>query len=463
MLELVRRVFVYRDNLDVLGQEQSAQRRFSHFIEDVRVSEGRVRVLDALINSYPEEHHFWAHVARFHAMDRKDFTQAMVAADYAVQLADHDSVVYHMRGMVRRYQLRELRQGDATIEEMIAVAANASSDFERSRTLSPENEHGYIAEAQMLIELLEHIAQSFGDLFQFLTRRDVSPYLREALDRIEGLLAHVKQDREGVGASQYETRASARVHSLYGDYSGAIQRLDSLLVRPDVYQPPIRRQLAWAYLARAKGDWSQVPKRSIDRVVELLGHNLDEEPRRDDNIRIWMQASRFQQTPPSIEFVFEQVQYWRADPGSIDAAYYAYVLNALMAMDGSRFALQRYKEYLEECRELTRFRRNRDRSYEWLGDGHGISRLVHQSRLGDWNRSDGFWKNTRPLTRIRGRVARVNGPQAGFIELDGGLEAFFVPARFGISQGHENTPILAYLGFSYDGPRAWSISGDTGT
>ena len=42
--------------------------------------------------------------------------------------------------------------------------------------------------------------------------------------------------------------------------------------------------------------------------------------------------------------------------------YYAYVLNALMTMDGSLLALRRHEQYLEECRELTRFRRNRDRS-----------------------------------------------------------------------------------------------------
>ena len=458
LLDLVRRVFVYRDDLDVLGREQSGQRQFSHFIEDVWVSEGRVRVLDALVESYPDEHHFWAHLARFHAVDRKDFTRALEAADYAVQLADLDSVVYHMRGMVRRYQLRELQQGDVAPADFVAVAEKASSDFERSRTLSPENEHGYIAEAQMLIELLERVSRSSGDLFHFLTRRDVPPYLREALDRVESLLAHVKRDREGVGASQFETRASARAHALYGDYAGAIQRLDSLITRPDVYQPPVRRQLAWAYLARAEGDWSRVSKRNVERVVELLARNLEEEPRRDQNIRLWVQASRFQEMPPSVEFVFEQVQYWRAEPSSVDAAYYAYVLNALMAMDGLNLALQRYKHHLEECRDLTRFRRNRDRSYEWLGEGSGIARLVHQSRLGDWDRDRGFWKNTEPLTRVSGRVARINGPQAGFIELTGGLEAFFVPARSGLSPGSENTPVRAFLGFSYDGPRAWDIS-----
>lgn len=460
LLELVQRVFVFRYDLDVLGREQSVQRRFSHFIEDIPVSEGKVRVLDALVAAYPEEHHFWAHVARFHAMDRKDFGRAMEAADRAVALSRDDSVVYHMRGMVRRYQLSELRQSGEPTSELVAIAQQASDDFDESRILNPENEHGYIAEAQMLIELLEHASQAYGDLFDFLSRRDVDPYLRESLDRVESLLAHVRREREGVGASQYETRASARVHGLYGEYSNAIQRLNSLLARQDVYQPPIRRQLAWAYLSRSRGAWSDVPQRHIDRVVDLLSENLKEEPQNDQNIRLWMQASRFQRTPPAIESVFEQVQYWRAGAGSVDATYYAYVLNALLAMDGSRYALQQYEQLLEECREFTRLRKNRDRSYEWLGQGSGIAQLVHQSRLGDWDHDRGFWSNTVPLARIHGRVARVHGPQAGSIEVAGGLQAFFVPARSGLSRGSENTPVLAFLGFSYDGPRAWDISLD---
>ena len=458
MLELVRRVFVFRDDVDILGREQSAQRRFSNFIQEVPVSEGKLRVLEELVSSFPEEHHFWAHLARFYALDRQDFAEALKAANHAVQLSDRDSVVYHMRGMVLRYQLRELQREETPLEDLVAIAEKASLDFERSRSLNPENEHGYITEAQMTIELLDHVGRSSGDLFRFLTGHNVPPYLREALDRVESLLAYVKREREGIGASQYEVRATARVQELYGDYVGAIRRLDSLTSRLDVYQPPIRRQLAWAYLARAGGDWSRVPKRQIRRVVQLLDRNLEEEPRGEQNIRLWMQASRFQEEPPSLESVIEQVQYWRAEPGAVDAVYYAYVLNALLAMDGLRLAFRRYEQHLEECRELTRFRRNRDRSYEWLGDGPGIGRLVHQSRLGDWDHDRGFWENTKPLMRVRGRVARINGPQAGVIELAGGLEAFFVPAKSRLYQGSENTPVTAFLGFSYDGPRVWGVS-----
>ena len=275
---------------------------------------------------------------------------------------------------------------------------------------------------------------------------------------VESLLAHVKREREGVGASQYEVRASARVRGLYGDYSGAIQRLDSLTARLDVYQPPVRRQLAWAYLSRAGGDWARVSKRHLARVMDLLSKNLEEEPRAEQNIRMWMQASRFQEEPPSLESVIEQVHYWRSEPGIVDAAYYAYVLNALLAMDGSRLASGRYRQCLEECRELTRFRRNRDRSYEWVGEGTGIGRLVHVSRLGEWDRESRFWENKGPLQYVSGRISRISGPQAGRVELAGEIEAFFVPARSGFPMGSENTPVSAFLGFSYDGPMAWNVS-----
>ena len=81
LLELVRRVFVFRDDVDILGREQSAQGRFSNFIQAVRVSEGRLRVLTALVESFPLEHHFWAHLARFYALDRKDFGEALNAGE----------------------------------------------------------------------------------------------------------------------------------------------------------------------------------------------------------------------------------------------------------------------------------------------------------------------------------------------------------------------------------------------
>ena len=467
MRELVKRVFVLRDSVDILGTEQSSRKRFSDFIQQLPNDQAKLRVLNALVEGYPEESHFWAHLGRFHGLQRQEFEKALEALGEAVRLADGDAVVYHMRGMVYRVQLRNrvrnARKEDARVDDLVEIAERASQDFEESRRLDPENEHGYIAEAQMLLELLDYLGGGGGDILAYLARKDAPPYVRDALDGVEDLLGYVRRQREGRTGSEYEESLSAKVDELYGDYETALQRLDTLLGREDVYQPPVRRQLVRMYQRRAGGSWSDVKYKTVDRVTELLRRNMDEEPDDGRNVRLWMETSRFLRRPPSVEEALENVQYWRSGAtasGAVDAVYYAYVLNALLAMEGSGRAVNDYQRYLEECRERTRFRRGRTRSYEWLGSGEGIARLVHQSRLGSWDSDGGFWGNTGPLRRVSARVARVDGPQAGVIEVEGGVRAFFVPDRARIVRGMENQRVGAYLGFSYEGPRAWSVDVD---
>ena len=78
------------------------------------------------------------------------------------------------------------------------------------------------------------------------------------------------------------------------------------------------------------------------------------------------------------------------------------------------------------------------------GDGTGVARLVHQSRFGDWDHDEGFGENTGPLTRVCGRIARINGPQAGLVELSGRLEACFVPAKSVFPVGSGNTHLYPF-------------------
>lgn len=152
----------------------------------------------------------------------------------------------------------------------------------------------------------------------------------------------------------------------------------------------------------------------------------------------------------------EKVSYWKANTGALDAAYYLYVLHTLRALNGSSQGAADADRALEECRALSRFRRDRTRSFEWIGAGEGVRALVHQSRLGEWK--EDFWESTSALVRLPARVASIDGPQKGSVELDGRVVAFFVPAKSGLHFGRdENAPVNCYLGFSYDGPRAWDI------
>jgi len=156
--------------------------------------------------------------------------------------------------------------------------------------------------------------------------------------------------------------------------------------------------------------------------------------------------------------VIEKVAYWKANTGSIEAVYYLYVLNALLVLDGSSIATDPALRAIEECRFRSKLRRNRTKSYEWAGKGRGLSQLVHHSRLGNWQRDIDFWQHTTPLARVQGRIAGVAGPESGEIECKGGLKAFFVPAKGRFSKEKSlNLLVEFYLGFSYDGLRAWDV------
>jgi hypothetical protein len=133
-----------------------------------------------------------------------------------------------------------------------------------------------------------------------------------------------------------------------------------------------------------------------------------------------------------------------------------YVLHGLRAMEGSAQAVADMDRALEECRGLARYRRDRTRSLEWIGTGSGIARLVHQSQLGGWQRE--FREFPGLLARVEGRVKSIDGPQKGVIAVSGGIDAFFVPARSDIHAGRdENVLASCYIGFSYDGLRAWAV------
>jgi hypothetical protein len=171
---------------------------------------------------------------------------------------------------------------------------------------------------------------------------------------------------------------------------------------------------------------------------------------------LWLRTVRQAQHPPAIDSIIEKVSYWKANTGSLEAAYYLYVLHFILALDGSSQAIADAERALDECRAIARFRRDRTRSFEWIGPGVGIRRLVHQSRLGEWKND--FWESTALLTRLTGRIKSIEAPQKGTIQVVGGMDAFFVPARSDVHASRdENVLVSFYLGFSYDGPRAWSV------
>jgi hypothetical protein len=232
---------------------------------------------------------------------------------------------------------------------------------------------------------------------------------------------------------------------------------EGLLSRKDVYKPPIRRQIIWAILRGGGGEWSQLRSKELDRCLRLLSDNFEEVPNDPPSLRLWLRAIRNSANPPSLDSVIERIVYWKTNTNSLDAAYYLYIMHTLLALEGSVLSRDDAARCIEDCRALASRRRNRTISFEWLGKGKGIAQLVHHSQLGE-KAGDGFWENRNLLLRIEGRIASIEAPQKGKIELYDGQMAFFVPAVGDFHAGRdENRRVDCFLGFSYDGLRAREV------
>jgi tetratricopeptide (TPR) repeat protein len=433
MLEVARRTFIYRDNADLLGDESSATHRFAQLIEDIPIKEGRLEVLKTVITLFPNEAHFWAHIGRFYALSTKDYEEALRCNDRAVALQGNDHVLHHMLAMTLRQFLYDKMAESTPITGILDDVKRASNYFEDARALNPEDEHNYISEVQMIVRVLDYASRDTQDGLAGYLQTQPDAFLRAAVDRCETLLEAVRRTREGENPSGYEQDCRARLDQLYGQYRRGLQTWDSLLQRRDVYAPPVRRQIVWTYLRRAKS-WEAMPLREIDRTTGLLEDNLDADPNNERDLCLWIQAVRRGSHPPSVDEVIERVAYWKANSGSLDATYYLYVLNALKTLDGSVFAREDTLRYIDESRQLARSRRNRTRSFEWLGTAEfPLARLVSHVSLGEWDEQ-----------------TKVNG----------GLSAFFVPAVGNFTE--LNLSIDCFLGFSYDGIRAWEVKPASG-
>jgi tetratricopeptide (TPR) repeat protein len=460
MTDLAYRTFIFRDNVEVLGTEKSASRNFAQLLEDVRSREGRLEILRHLTILWPDESHYWAHLGRYYALEMREYDEAIECLEKALSLSSEDPVLYHMHGMVHRYKMYEFIEGRSETKDLLPVATLASESFERSRAINPDNVHAYISEAQMLIRLAEYAGRDkVNGVVGYLSERTAEPYLIDCLERIEELLAFVRRYQEGEGINPYEEDCRAKLDALYGQHDKALQTWDNLLGRKETFKPPVRRQIVHTLLLRKERFWDRLSEREALRIVSLMEDNLREDPYDGRNLRLWVQAVRRTATPPSVESVIERVAYWRAASNSLDSIYYLYIFHVLLAIDGFSIHKVDAEKFIEDCSRIAQNRTNRTRSFEWLGPGSGVSCLRHHSLLGAWNRDKEFWENYKVLERCEGIIDFIaERHQAGKIELSCGLKAFFVPGRSGHFKGRsEGQRVSFYLGFSYDGLRAWEV------
>jgi hypothetical protein len=98
------------------------------------------------------------------------------------------------------------------------------------------------------------------------------------------------------------------------------------------------------------------------------------------------------------------------------------------------------------------------KSYEWIAAkslNRGLQ-LAHHSELGGWSKEKDFFERRNRLEMVDGRIDEIKTPQAGTIIVSE-MAAFFAPRYDFTKISDTNRAVRAYIGFSYEGLRAWSV------
>ena len=446
---------------------------FSRCLTDIPSVEGRQRVLEHLTETFPEEPHFWAHLGRFYSRAVRDHEKAHTAHTRAILLLPDDTLLHHMAGMGWRaelYDLLAMVKHDITEDQesrMHAILEEATREFEKARALDRRSEYNYISQVQMIQRFVGMISRNKGyrdQPLQFLANRGNDSY-RELIDQAQNLLSDLALVKGIEAPSQLQVKLQADLEGLYGRHSEAIQQLTNVLDRRESYRPPLRRAIIRAYIAKNRGDWNGLDDRELARVVELARDNIEEEPASDHNLRLWLRAVRAENAL-SVDRVAERLAYKRLQNPSVDTTFYLYIMKFLQLESGDLAAASEVPDLIAECGDLARDLARTTTSFEWLGREGGLSALVHISTLGSWDVKKNFWPNTEHLRPIRGRIAQIRNHGSGEIELTSGLRVFFIPSRGAVPGGYVagqdiGREVEFFLGFSYDGLRAWSVHDPT--
>lgn len=453
--EILQRVFIFREEHELRGTDQ-ASFKFSRIVTDIPSEAGKLRLFSRLTQLFPDNNHFWAHLGRYYA-DTKEYDKAIEAIDKALSLSEGDHVIHHIKGMAYRNWMYDNIKRSEPLEVIIQLAKNAASSFKEARRISPDSDYGYISEIQLIAKALDYGASTKNQNAVLVAINHQDEWFRECFDIAENLLEDVKRIRKSEGENEYEARCRADLDKLYGNHSDALQRLQNIVDKRKVYLPPIRRQIINTMLYKSGRSWKNMKENEIERCLQLSEINIVEEPNNWWNIRNWMQAIRVSNRERSFEDIIEKVGNWATMTETLDAYYYLYILYSINAIEGSNLAIERSESALEKCKLRAKYRRDRTKSYEWLGHGKGLKRLVHQEDIGKWDEQKNFWENTKALFKQEGIIINIRGPEAGNIEV-AGLKAFFVPGVSKHAKGEaENKKVKLFLGFSYDGLRAWAV------
>ena len=466
--QLFRNLFIERESWNI-DEAAGIRSQFSPLLKAIATDAGRARLLQTLTDLCPTEPHFWNHRGRLSAYcESPNYQQAEEFLLKAIELSNgRDPLHQHALGMVRRFWLQsKVRDisarstgqkvpvsSESLFEQISPLVTGSLAAFAEARNIAPDDPHGYVTAVQTSLFIAEELSKTTGEGFQSLCKETgpVGDWLREQVATAEQLLARLARIRGYEEESSYEITCLTKLARLYGSYE-LIKSWEGLLEKTSEPEH-MRRAIVSLYFAKRQRRWSSMEPKELRRITKLSEDNLRSDPTDERDLRSWFQAMR---RLPEFNYyeATERLQAWAASGETLDAYYYQYILHFLRWNGQGDDAEEVVLKNINKCIELRVGQRGF--SYEWLAREPKWCPLISAREVGDWDRQRNFFPDARRLAFATGTIESIR-PQSGSIRLGRLLRAFFVPPADIREASHLNADVHFYLGFSYEGFRAWGV------
>lgn len=490
-LSVLRSLFITR-----VADEDSEKPAFSPLIsklkEESRINhygtydgsnDAIIRIFNKLVEVYPEEPHFIAHLARYYFYIDKNSDKGFELIDKAIDLyetmnnGDIDPLLYHMKAMgfatiIDKYitQLYKENSNDnqTEISKLIFdIEESANKAFALFKKVRECNKGiaGHISEINLCIRIA-NMARDLIDTSKVFNSYIISndgEWVMKYIDKAMDLWEECKNMITDIESEEYK-KIEVRLKQLMNNLEQSIDLWESFILNSTGdNRTQARRILARAYEKQNNDSMNDEQKqKNLIRIIELMQDNMDEDGSNAGNIRLWFEAVMKLKSDNPESIIMDAVtklNKWIVLTDSVDAHYYRFVLKFIQAIHGSSLAENELPKLLKELKNKSQNLYNRTIPQHWLYNvKDGLGALVSNSR----NRKEIIPEDelAQKLYPLVGRISSnyVNESHA-YIKCKG-VEIYYNPSatKGEISKSQINQLVRFGIGFSYDGPRAYNSS-----
>lgn len=482
--DIVNRLFIKRSITTYDTDNKNNIKYYTDFIEDLRATNeftnAREKIFKKLVEIYPQDRHYIAHLGRFYSVDRQNLDESLKYIDEAIKLAEEegntDSILYHMKGMAYFRELRREIRNNSNIDKIIELSKKSSECFSISRENDTQinNEYPFHSHAKLLLETLEYGKKIYGNIYKFIQTYQSDEFISNIIDNIENLISDFEIIRTKSDEFSNMKRIRNDLWTLQGDIGKSLQELNNLLSKNTYYNPIIKRNIVRLNLQKFNDNINDIPESKAKVLLDYLENNLETPSINELNstdLLLWLKLIRHDKINIDLLKISEALSFIKTILDEeeilnkvqkniqIIVLFYLQIIKFIQYDNGDNDMHIEFIQIKNELKNKSMFMEGKSFDREWLSNNTmSIKRVINRydTRL-KWIKENKFFnqQSEKYLLRCKGIIKDVKSQKAGTI-LYKNIYVHFVP-KTGFTTSDINKQVTFYLSFSYDELSAWKV------